>query len=314
MIGPELGAPALALRGGGGPALLLDFVAGLYRRGAETQATFTALSGASFARTGAGTALTVGGATASFATGAPRVTDRGLLLEGAATNLAYPSTTPATWPIVNNVSSAVAAQTYPPFTPTTLGSTGNAGGYIATINQIPYTLGTLFYVSIWWEPGTNAGKLFVQMPGGTTAIATRSAAGVWSFSQSTTGFALVSDAPVGFGDVRRTVLALTSPISAGGRIAVGPFSSVNGETVLIHGAQVETGGPSSLIVTTTAAATRGADSASVTAPAGVATWTAVYGAGNTVATGAVTPGATFDLVAGRPWVGLGNELRRLTMQ
>ena len=42
---------------------------------------------ASFARSGAGTAFTSAGMIQSFASGVPRVTDKGLLLEGLATNL-----------------------------------------------------------------------------------------------------------------------------------------------------------------------------------------------------------------------------------
>ena len=64
------------------------------------------------------------------------------------------------------------------------------------------------------------------------------------------------------------------------------------------------------IVTSGATATRGADSASVIVPAGCTTWAATYDEGLT-ASGSVTPGATFDLIAGRPWAG--GYLKTLTM-
>lgn len=64
-----------------------DFEGGYYRNGYVVAAAPSLLDGWTTTRTGAGTALTSGGAVVAFATGVPRITDKGYLSEAAATNL-----------------------------------------------------------------------------------------------------------------------------------------------------------------------------------------------------------------------------------
>ncbi len=309
MLGSELGVAASALRGPSGPPLSIDFQANLYRRAGRTSATFVGLGGTSFSRSGAGLASRADGGLESFAADAPRITDRGLLLEAAATNLAYPSVSPATWPSVASVTLTAAAAVGVFTAPARVASTGNSGGYLATTNGVPYVSGAVYTVQIWYGADGNGGAIYVNLPG--QAYASRSAAGVWFFSGGG-AFSEPHDEAVS-GSIRKLTLTLTSPVTGGGRIGVGPGSPVVGEAIVIYGAQVEAGSSStSLIVTTGASATRGADSASVTVPPGAATYEAIYGDAIS-ATGAVTPGAEFDLIAGRPWIGSGNALKRLIM-
>lgn len=63
------------------------FLADYYRQGFVTAATPTLLPSWTFSRTGAATADNASGEVENFATGAPRITTRGLLVEAAATNL-----------------------------------------------------------------------------------------------------------------------------------------------------------------------------------------------------------------------------------
>ncbi|MBU1346640.1 MAG: hypothetical protein KKA16_06770 [Alphaproteobacteria bacterium] len=309
MLGPELGVSALALRGPSGPPLSIDFQTNLYHRAGKTSATFVGMSGTTFSRSGAGVASWSDGSLAAFAANAPRITDRGLLLEAAATNLLHPSTNPTIWPSVSNVTVATVPSVSPVLAaPARVVSTGNAGGYLATINAIPYVSGAVYSVQVWYEADGNGGALAVLLPG--SAVAYRGATGVWTYSGS--GFSAGSDVPVA-GNIRRATLTLNSPVTANGRLGVGPNSATSGQALIVHAAQVEAGtSATSLIVTAGASGTRGADNASLTVPAGAATYEAIYG-GGLMATGAVTPGATFDLVAGRPWIGSGNELKRLIM-
>jgi hypothetical protein len=70
----------------------------------------------------------------------------------------------------------------------------------------------------------------------------------------------------------------------------------------IWGLQLELGAfATSPIITTGAAGTRGVDAASIVLPSNVSSFAATYNSGTT-ATGAVTPGATFDLVTARAWL------------
>ena len=88
MLGFGLGLNALRL--GGDPAvqgLKLGFADGAYARQGVMFANLGAVTGLSFARGGASTARRADGRIVSFADGAARVTDRGLLIEEARTNL-----------------------------------------------------------------------------------------------------------------------------------------------------------------------------------------------------------------------------------
>jgi hypothetical protein len=86
MIGPDLLIPTRALMRSPPPGLNLDFASGVYRLDGADASSFGAVPGATFSRTGAGTALTLGGAVIAFASGVPRITDKGFLLEEARTN------------------------------------------------------------------------------------------------------------------------------------------------------------------------------------------------------------------------------------
>lgn len=315
MIGSGLGVSALALRGGGGPALLIDFAAGQYRKAGQTAASFTALSGTTFARTGAGTAFTMGGGVSSFATGAPRITDRGLLLEPAATNLL-----PA-WTVVGTgYQNANTASSAGPTSP--LGSASVTLTTTSTSEGGPRRTGagmspsTTYVLSVIAKAGT-LDQFFLR----NLALAGNQAAQSAYFNLTTgvpgtKGSSVTSSGmiPLADGFYLCRMVGTTLASLPGDLIDVKFDGQPVGRT--IHLAQFDLQAAASLqspIVTGASAATRGADAAAVTVPAGAANYEATYGVGNTVATGAVTPGATFDLVAGRPWVGLGNELKRLVM-
>lgn len=66
----------------------LDFVRGRYALNSPYRASPSDLSGWSYSRTGPGVAETAAGALAQFAAGAPRITDRGLLVESTRTETA----------------------------------------------------------------------------------------------------------------------------------------------------------------------------------------------------------------------------------
>jgi hypothetical protein len=95
----------LASPSGGVQGLDLDFVNGRYALNSPYGSSFPA--GWSFSRTGGGTALDLAGNAIQFATGVPRITNRGLLVEEGRTNLALWSRdfTNAVW---NKISGATA--------------------------------------------------------------------------------------------------------------------------------------------------------------------------------------------------------------
>jgi len=82
----QLGPVAAALRGAGGPGVRLGFAEGLMERDGRRHATLDAVPGVTFGRVGAGLAQEADGRWRPFATGRPRITGRGLLIEGQRTN------------------------------------------------------------------------------------------------------------------------------------------------------------------------------------------------------------------------------------
>ena len=304
MVGHDLGLVVVAPRAAFGPPLDLDFVQGLHRRGAESVAEFALLSGTGFSRAGAGAGLTTAGAPAWFATGVPRVTDRGLLLEGAATNLNLRSQGDVSW---------AGGGTTPPAVQTSVSLDGRtcasatfptgAGGFgvsRATSSSASVASGVTYTVSFF-------AKFSRPLAGGeTVVIYCTGSFGGW--------YTTIDAATAPSAAFRR--FSRSDPAPGAGTIYFAVYCNSLGSplTVYMTDRQCEAGGvATSPILTTGAALVRGADAASVVAPAGVSTWTATYGVSNTVVGGTVTPGATFDLVAGRPWIGLGAELKRLVM-
>lgn len=299
MLGAELGPAGLAVRASGGPALELDFLAGRYRRGGDVVTNLAALSGVTFARTGAGVAETAGGGLTAFASGVARVTDLGLLLETERTNRVT----------VHNANPAGL---------TGVSKSGEASATLAVVSDAA----ALAQAGLSSVCGSGQAFKLDNAAGSTVATAIVSAA-----TTSTSPHA-VSAYVRGAGSGRIGVQNNGGPIETFGsvyvrwRVVRNPsfvganlfLSAQPGAVLYFILPQLEAGDAASApIVTTGAAATRGADALSVVAPAGCSGFTAVYGAG-LIATGPVTPGSPVDLTAGRPWIGLGNELKRLEMR
>lgn len=294
MLGIELGQPALAMRRADPLPLLIDVIENRYERGGETASSLVSLTGSSFSRSGAGTALTTAGAVAAFATGVPRITDRGLLLEPAATNLLRHSTAllNAVW-LADAGATAAASPDADPM--------GGAGAVRLTLNG---------GLKQWYQLVTAPADSYLL------SAYVKSAAGTTNVRLNEThnsGYTPSADLAVNTQWQR-----LVFPFTVTGTLVTVSFMTASGgvtSPIDVWGVQLEAGyGPTSPIATAGSAAARGADVASVVVPGGASVYEATYGGADTVVTGAVAPGATFDMVAGRPWVGVGNELKRLVMR
>ncbi|WP_309630028.1 hypothetical protein [Brevundimonas sp.] len=294
MIGIELGQPAVTMRRADPLPLLIDVIENRYERGGETASSFASLTGSSFSRSGAGTALTTAGAVAAFATGVPRITDRGLLLEPAATNLLRHSTAllNAVW-LADAGATAAASPDVDPM--------GGTGAVRLTLN------GGLkqWYQLVSAAAGSYVLSAYVKAASGTTNVRLN--------ETHNTGYTPSANLALNT-QWQRLVFPFTI---AGTLVNVALVTASGGVTSPIDawGVQLEAGaGPTSPIITAGSAVTRGADIASVVVPGGASIYEATYGVADTVVAGAVAPGSTFDLVAGRPWVGVGKELKRLVMR
>lgn len=294
MLGFKLEPGQLAVRGGGPGPRDWRFAAGRH-------------PSFSLTRTGAGTAFALDGRVLPFASGQPRLTDRGLLQEGAATNLMTRFAPTA----AQIATKANAADTLAPANaPMTgldwiaLDNTSALAYAYAPSSAVPAS--TRVVMTLWVETpdgsppaiGPNAGSDFDlrfhlgQMLTDITRAYRRLSGHVWECR--VTG---------------------TTPGGVPGAYA-GPYRQTNYTTRLLRFCGLDlqvtpSGAGTSPIVTTGASATRGADSASLTVPAGCAHWEAEYGTAGTASGSGLTPGGTFDLTTGRPWIGLGNELKRV---
>lgn len=300
MLGSNLGLVGLAPRGGVAiPSLPLsfDFLQGLYVRGAESSATLTALSGVTFARAGAGTAFRVNGSLAAFAADTPRATDRGLFTEtAAATNKCA---------VLNaNPDSGLTGFTKAGDTAATLTRLSAASALAAAGLGSVATSG--FVLRLDNSAGTAAATATVTGSAGVSGVHSFSA---WiSGGTGWIGRNGSTNQTFGASAALRRVTALNLSITVASSFVL---QADAGQVVDFILPQLETGATvSSPIVTTGATATRGVDSGSVIVPANCTTWAATYGEGLT-ASGSVTPGASFDLIAGRPWAG--GYLKTLTM-
>ena len=289
MLGLDLSLSTVTSRGGKGPALALDFAAGRYQSGGVSK-SLGDLSEVSFARAGAGLAFDAVGGLVSFAANVPRITDAGLLLETAATNLLTHS-------------SPAAGSWFPAGPVRTAGEADPLGGASGCRLSFPASADAFCYAVVALAATAHVVSIFARTASGTKAFRLAYFDGTSAhFSGdvvATTTWTRFSFAFVGTG-------------AGGESISIVNDGSGQAGDLWVAMAQVELGsGPSSPIETVGSPVTRAADVASVVIPAGVERYAAVYGEADTGVSGPVTPGAIFDLIGGRPWLKTG--LKRLTI-
>lgn len=272
-----------------------------------------------YGRTGAATAPTQAGGIVHFATDVARITDRGLLQEGAATNLLQRSQEfdQATWARLSGGSAVTVdpdAALAPDGTMTMdrirVLTSGNSRGLYQTVtaaNAIHTATLTLKADTVTGaEVGLYDGGAYragvpeiVSGPGAVSFVSGRARMTGLSATVPTT-VRLTTSAAVPAGPLQMYVFPNTAAVQNAA------------DAVFVWGAQLEASSQrSSYIPTTTAAATRGADSAGLIVPDGCAEWAAEYGTSGAAGGSGLTPGAGFDLTTGRPWIGLGEELKRV---
>jgi len=300
MIGQDLMIPTLTLMRPMTTGLSLDFAAGRYRSGGIDLAGLAGVPGWSFSRTGAGAAATSAGALASFPNGTPRITDRGLLLETPArtnkltlfsanppdlTGMTKNGDAAATLTLVTDTAALAAAGLSGLVTGGQVWKLDNSAGSASANAAASGSVGNTnpHSLSVWVRGSGSSVR--VRLSSVTSTIFAPSAAYAWITTPNLS--------PTGSGDQ-------WSIWCAAGSVA----------WFILPGLE-EAATSGSPIVTTGASATRGAEAAAVITPVGCTRWTATFGSSGTTSGAGLTAGAGFDLVTGRPWIGLGNELKTL---
>ena len=273
----------------------------------------------SYSRTGASTALTSGGVIVPFVANAPPITDRGLLLEPAATNLALRSQALDNVSWTKNGSTITLDAAPGPDGTTTMNKIVESAA--ASVHGVSQLLTLVSGAPATQSVVAKAGeRTWMSMTEGNNVTAT-----AW-FNLATGAVGTVS----GTGSPSAAILPLAggayrcslrfTPIAAAGNIQIRnatgdgawSYTGDGASGIYAYFGDLEAGSVTSPISTTSASATRGLPACSVTVPTGKTVARVTYGVSNTVVdiTG-LTPGASFDLVTGRPWLGLGNELKTL---
>jgi hypothetical protein len=153
-----------------GASVALDFVNGNYRAGASQTGTFANLSGVSVTRASVGYAQDASGNLVSFASGVPRLTNQGLLVEESRTNLLKWSQdfTHAGGFTANLATPTASGLTVPDGTTTGQTLTASAGaGNHEVFQLVTITSASNYAISIYAKPGTTR-YVFITL-GGTAA-------------------------------------------------------------------------------------------------------------------------------------------------
>jgi len=270
----------------GRPSFLFDTANSQYRNGlgGGLFTSFSSLSGLTFTRASTGYAQTSGGVLVPFASGVPRITDKGLLIEGARTNLCLQSQTfdNATW---TKAGGSVTANQYTAPDGTVTADLFTEDSSAATQHRVLQTpsvaANTSVAVSYHVRRASGARNFYIQLvaSGGSDILTAYYNLGTGAMGATTTaGTASLTSATItALGDswYRCT---LTGIISTTAIFASGRYGACNGTTagsetytgdgtsgLYLWGGQIESGVtfPSSYIPTTSASVTRAADVASI---------------------------------------------------
>lgn len=212
-----------------------DFLRRKYRLNGVRKRDVTLLSGWSFARASAAYGTTQGGVLQSFASGVPRITDKGLLPEAAATNLCLYSgdQTNAAWTATNMT---VAMNAVGPDGVANSAATLTATAGNATLTQSFTIASAVKDFSFYMRRVTGSGNIDMTLDNGTG----------WTTKTLTTQWQRF--------DITQT---LANPV-------IGVRIVTNGDVIEVYGSGLEaTGYATSYIPTTTASVTRAADVISI---------------------------------------------------
>lgn len=261
------------------PILSLDFVGGVYRLSNSCFSSPSDIPGWSFARASIGTAVNSAGTIITFASGQPRITDLGLLIEESRTNLFLRSQDfTTTW------------------SPSAANITGNAAvapdGTMTASLVVPQVSATDHYVSqaitttaagyaiSWYAKPNGYSKVGWREASVSGAYATFNLTGAGSVISTSGATGAINS--VGGGWYRVSIVFTGAASSQLQTLYVLPTAYTSGDPHLITpagdgvsgayfwAAQGELGGfPTSYIPTTSAAATRAADVATMALSGGV---------------------------------------------
>ena len=249
------------------PGLQLGFATDIYSVDGSRYSSFLSLPGATYTRAGAATAETAAGAIINFAANVPRVTNRGILIEEARTNLALRSAElgVSPWSLLNATVTANAT-TAPDGTTTADKVVEDATTNPHGIFQSPTVVAGQAYTQSCFAKA--AERDFLVMTEGNnvtaTAVFNLSTGVVSSVTGNGSPSATITALADGWYRCSLTFTPIATPanlqIRASNAASSAAYAGTPGSGIFAWGAQFELGAfPTSYIPTTGAAATRAAD-------------------------------------------------------
>lgn len=275
-------------------------------------------AGVAYGRAGAATAANASGLFVAFAENVAPITDRGLLIEEARTNLFPAAADPSNgnWATASATKTANAAVAPDGTNRAAMFTNTIASGRFRSLS-LSTTLASIYAGSIFVK-NVDAVASQLVIYDGASVFAARAVlnwmgpvlASVTAGSQPPISVGFVD---VGGGWYRVWITAEATATAE--QLLFYIDSPATDRSVLLWGAQLELGAfPSSPILTTTAAATRGQPTVTTIVPPGRTGWRTTHDDGSVASGSGLTPGAVFDIraaLASAGKIGLGRELRTL---
>lgn len=268
-------------------------------------------SGSTYTRTGEATALTRAGVMQAFAANVPQRTDRGLVLEPAATNRALYSadTSNADWGVVRASKTAGQADPFGGTNAALITADGATGSHLSASTQtttVAYTLGETYSFSLMVKKGTNS---LAQVSGAGVAFGTAQYAnfdldaGTLTASAGTVGTPTILALGNGWFWVSMALVATATASTNTGTYFIistgtdtrGPSNTLTTTFYNFGAQQVAGSAATSLIRTTSAAVTRGLPVFTEPVPTGRTKALLTYADASTTQVTGLTPGGTFDV-------------------
>ena len=267
---PALVVPVLGRKLYPGASVALDFTRNLYRSGTPVvKGSPSLLSGWTFTRDSTGYAETAAGALVAFASGAPRITDKGLLVEEARTNLLLRSQEfdNASW--TKTASAASANTTTAPdgtLTADSIIEDTTATSQHRTSQAATVSSGAAYTFSVYAKANTRLG-VYLRIITATTVAQASFNLQTGAINSNLSGSATITALANGW--YRCAVTGTTDGTTAtcyanlqstASEVGIGSYTGDGTSGIYLWGAQLEAGAfATSYIPTTTASATRAAD-------------------------------------------------------
>jgi len=212
-----------------------------------------------FTRASTGYAEDASGNLVLFGSNVPRITNKGVLIEPAATQLATnpANVTASPWGDIGSTSTALGLSADGVFTAASVASNGQTWHRRGSGN-ITWTAGTAYAITAWYRAGSS-GNVYIELRDVPNTTGSAVAGPVGSPSVQFQGAGTITNvSTTAFPNGRYKTSFIFTPSGSGVAVGpgVGPYSSTVGATVILEGVQVEVGStPTSLV----ASGTRQAD-------------------------------------------------------